>query len=258
MQTFLKQVPIDYIDRPSGRALDDAADEAAEEGADLAEACETARLRRSARRSTAQRLDRALAAAGARVLAQLPAAADRAGRGARCNGAASRQGRRRTVQAGDAAAIELRPTPQSQAFKPEAMALARGVRGRAPARDRQARRAWWCIRRRATGAARCSTACWRCDPQAATLPRAGIVHRLDKDTSGLMVVARTRAAMDALVGADRGARGQRASTWRWRTGRGTGRAARQVDAPIGRDPRNRLRMAVVDLAAPSRQDRRAR
>lgn len=37
------------------------------------------------------------------------------------------------------------------------------------------------------------------DSQAAQVPRAGIVHRLDKDTSGLMVVARTRQAMDVLV-----------------------------------------------------------
>ena len=36
-------------------------------------------------------------------------------------------------------------------------------------------------------------------PDSAGLPRAGIVHRLDKDTSGLMVVARDRATMDALV-----------------------------------------------------------
>ena len=85
------------------------------------------------------------------------------------------------------------------------------------------------------------------DPRAALLPRAGIVHRLDKDTSGLMVVARTRAAMDALVQRDRGARGRRASTWRWPTAPGRAPARRHVDAPIGRDPRNRLRMAVVDL-----------
>jgi 23S rRNA pseudouridine1911/1915/1917 synthase len=38
--------------------------------------------------------------------------------------------------------------------------------------------------------ARCSTACWPTMP-ARPLPRAGIVHRLDKDTSGLMVVAKT-------------------------------------------------------------------
>jgi 23S rRNA pseudouridine1911/1915/1917 synthase len=34
------------------------------------------------------------------------------------------------------------------------------------------------------------------DAKAVLLPRAGIVHRLDKDTSGLMMVARTRATMD--------------------------------------------------------------
>jgi 23S rRNA pseudouridine1911/1915/1917 synthase len=85
------------------------------------------------------------------------------------------------------------------------------------------------------------------DASAADLPRAGIVHRLDRDTSGLMVVARSRAAMDALVAliAARDVKRQYIAlahrSWQ-------GGAARQVDAPIGRDPRNRLRMAVVDLA----------
>ena len=37
------------------------------------------------------------------------------------------------------------------------------------------------------------------DPKLAEIPRAGIVHRLDKDTSGLMVVARTLRAHTALV-----------------------------------------------------------
>jgi 23S rRNA pseudouridine1911/1915/1917 synthase len=37
------------------------------------------------------------------------------------------------------------------------------------------------------------------DPSLKQVPRAGIVHRLDKDTSGMMVTARTRACMDALV-----------------------------------------------------------
>lgn len=84
------------------------------------------------------------------------------------------------------------------------------------------------------------------DPKAALLPRAGIVHRLDRDTSGLMVVARTRAAMDAMVAliAAREVKRQYLALGHkpW-----AGAAARQVDAPIGRDPRNRLRMAVVDL-----------
>jgi 23S rRNA pseudouridine1911/1915/1917 synthase len=84
------------------------------------------------------------------------------------------------------------------------------------------------------------------DPKAVLLPRAGIVHRLDKDTSGLMMVARTRATMDALVEliAAREVKRQYLAMGRkpWEGG-----AARQVDAPIGRDPRNRLRMAIVDL-----------
>jgi 23S rRNA pseudouridine1911/1915/1917 synthase len=79
------------------------------------------------------------------------------------------------------------------------------------------------------------------------LPRAGIVHRLDKDTSGLMVVARTREAMDALIRmiAAREVKRQYVALahYPWR-----GDSPRHVDAPIGRDPRNRQRMAVVDLA----------
>ena len=79
------------------------------------------------------------------------------------------------------------------------------------------------------------------------LPRAGIVHRLDKDTSGLMVVARTREAMDALIRmiAAREVKRQYLAMahYPWQ-----GESPRQVDQPIGRDPRNRQRMAVVDLA----------
>ena len=86
------------------------------------------------------------------------------------------------------------------------------------------------------------------DPAAAGLPRAGIVHRLDKDTSGLMVVARTRVAFDALVRqiAERSVQREYCALahghWPHRVGQ-----AVCVDAPIGRDVRNRLRMAVVDL-----------
>jgi 23S rRNA pseudouridine1911/1915/1917 synthase len=79
------------------------------------------------------------------------------------------------------------------------------------------------------------------------LPRAGIVHRLDKDTSGLMVVARTREAMDALIRmiAAREVRRQYLAMahYPWQ-----GISPRHVSHPIGRDPRNRQRMAVVDLA----------
>ncbi|MFM7026020.1 MAG: RluA family pseudouridine synthase [Limnohabitans sp.] len=88
------------------------------------------------------------------------------------------------------------------------------------------------------------------DPAVIDLPRAGIVHRLDKDTSGLMVVARTRMAMDALVrmiAAREVSRQYLAIGYRgW-----PGEPERTVDAAIGRDPANRLRMAVVDLVRQS-------
>ena len=85
------------------------------------------------------------------------------------------------------------------------------------------------------------------DPLVLDLPRAGIVHRLDKDTSGLMVVARTRAAMDALV---RMIAAREVSRQYLAIGHRAwpGLPERTIEAAIGRDPANRLRMAVVDLA----------
>jgi 23S rRNA pseudouridine1911/1915/1917 synthase len=85
------------------------------------------------------------------------------------------------------------------------------------------------------------------DAAFADLPRAGIVHRLDKDTSGLMLVARSRQSMEALVRmiAAREVRRQYLALAHkpW-----AGSARREVHAVIGRDPANRLRMAVVDPA----------
>lgn len=79
-------------------------------------------------------------------------------------------------------------------------------------------------------------------PPLAALPRAGIVHRLDRDTSGLMVVAKTDAAMQALAAqlADR-------SMGRRYLALVAGRcpAGGCIDAPIGRDETTRVRMAVV-------------
>ena len=84
-------------------------------------------------------------------------------------------------------------------------------------------------------------------PCFSEVPRAGIVHRLDKDTSGLMVVAKHRAAMDALVAAiarrDVGRQYLAIAKGKWLFGN----RPHTVEAPIGRDPANRLRMAVVDL-----------
>ncbi|MFT4066846.1 RluA family pseudouridine synthase [Paraburkholderia sp.] len=81
---------------------------------------------------------------------------------------------------------------------------------------------------------------------AAGLPRAGIVHRLDKETSGLMVVARTLEAQTDLVRQLQARTVKRrylALVWGNMPDEGT------IDAPIGRDPRERTRMAVVTGAA---------
>jgi 23S rRNA pseudouridine1911/1915/1917 synthase len=149
------------------------------------------------------------------------------------------------VRAGDRGVLELRPTPQSQAFKPEPMAL-----------DVVYQDAHLLVIHKPAGlVVHPAPGNWSgtllngllsLDAQAAQLPRAGIVHRLDKDTSGLMVVARTRTVMDALVrmiAAREVSRQYLALAHKpW-----AGPSPRDVDAPIGRDSRNRLRMAAVDL-----------
>ena len=90
------------------------------------------------------------------------------------------------------------------------------------------------------------------DAMSAALPRAGIVHRLDKDTSGLMVVGRTLAAVTALVRAIAAREVQRRYL---AIAHGAPPGARwSVDAPIGRDPRTRTKMAVVAHGRPARTD----
>lgn len=88
-------------------------------------------------------------------------------------------------------------------------------------------------------------------PELAALPRAGIVHRLDRDTSGLLVVARTEPAMGSLAAqlADR-------SMGRCYLALVDGRcpANGRVDAAIARDAASRVRMATV----PAGQGRAAR
>ena len=80
-------------------------------------------------------------------------------------------------------------------------------------------------------------------PQAAGLPRAGIVHRLDKDTSGLMVVAKTLEAQTQLV---RDLQARTVKRVYWAVARGVfERLSGDVDAPIGRHPTQRTRMAVL-------------
>lgn len=90
------------------------------------------------------------------------------------------------------------------------------------------------------------------DPAAARLPRAGIVHRLDKDTSGLMVVARSLEAMTALVRA-LAARDVHRQYMALVQG-DVGAELFTVEAPIGRDPQVRVRMAVVPSGKEARTD----
>ncbi len=87
---------------------------------------------------------------------------------------------------------------------------------------------------------------------AAALSRAGIVHRLDKDTSGLMVVGKTLTAVTALV-RQIAAREVHRQYMAIACGEWASRTQR-VDAPIARDPRSRIRMAVVASGKPAMTD----
>jgi len=216
---------------------DDVLDEAMEAGADTESRAFTidAALH-------SQRLDRALAEQvpefSRSYLQQLIEAGAVSLNGARAAKASQK------VKAGDRGVVELRPTPQSQAFKPEPIAL------QVVYEDEHL----LVIDKPAGLVVHPAPGNWSGtllngllarDAQAAALPRAGIVHRLDKDTSGLMMVARTRAAMDRLV-AMIAARDVSRQYLALAHRRWEGAAQRHVDAAIGRDPRNRLRMAVVD------------
>ncbi len=85
-------------------------------------------------------------------------------------------------------------------------------------------------------------------PHAKDLPRAGIVHRLDKDTSGLLVVAKTLEAQTSLVRqlqARTVKREYRTIVWGqiWRNGK--------IDQPIGRHSHSRTKMAINRMGKPA-------
>jgi 23S rRNA pseudouridine1911/1915/1917 synthase len=149
------------------------------------------------------------------------------------------------VKVSDVGLIELRPTPQSQAFKAEAMALDVVY---ADAHLLVINKPAGLVVHPAPGnwSGTLMNGLLAYDPQAFALPRAGIVHRLDKDTSGLMVVARSRIVMEALVRAI-AAREVKRQYLAIGQGAWSGAVKCVVEAAIGRDPVNRLRMAAVDL-----------
>ena len=157
----------------------------------------------------------------------------------------------RKVRAGQRLAVELVATAESRAFRPEAMALAvvyededllvvdkpAGLVVHPAAGNWQGTLLNGLLAR---------------DAAAAMLPRAGIVHRLDKDTSGLLLVGRTLAAVGALSRAIAAREVHRSyvaiahGAWRDELAR--------IDAPLARDPRSRVRMAIVASGRPAQTD----
>ncbi|MGH7604652.1 MAG: RluA family pseudouridine synthase, partial [Gemmatimonadaceae bacterium] len=82
--------------------------------------------------------------------------------------------------------------------------------------------------------------------------RAGMVHRLDKETSGLLVVAKTDRAhrlLSAAIADRRVVRRYAAMTWGHLTADNL-----TIDKPIARDPRDRKRMAIVNKGRPAKTD----
>lgn len=146
------------------------------------------------------------------------------------------------VKAGQALQIVLRPTAETLAFRPEAMALSivhedehlLVVDKPAGLVVHPAAGNW---------SGTLLNGLLAHHAGAAQLPRAGIVHRLDKDTSGLMVVGKTLPAVTALVRSIAAREVRR--LYRAVVHGRPSTASFEVDAPIGRDPASRLRMAVT-------------
>lgn len=85
-------------------------------------------------------------------------------------------------------------------------------------------------------------------PELKDIPRAGLVHRLDKDTTGLLVVARTLAAYHCLV---KQLQERRIHREYYCIVRGKVISAATVDAPLGRHPVQRTRRAVIMSGKPA-------
>jgi len=89
-------------------------------------------------------------------------------------------------------------------------------------------------------------------PHLADIPRAGIVHRLDKDTSGLLVVAKTLAAQTDLV---RQLQARTVKRHYLALVHGGVAGSGSVDAPIGRHPVQRTKMAIARQGGTGREAR---
>jgi 23S rRNA pseudouridine1911/1915/1917 synthase len=90
----------------------------------------------------------------------------------------------------------------------------------------------------------------------AGVARPGIVHRLDRDTSGLLMVAKHDAAQQSLMAQLKARRIRK--TYQALVAGGVAAAVGRIEAPIGRDPKHRTRMAVVPDGRPSTTGYRVR
>ncbi len=156
------------------------------------------------------------------------------------------------LRAGQRIAVSLLPTDESRAFRAEAMALAIVFEDEhLLVVDKPA----GLVVHPAAGnwSGTLMNGLLAHHPGAAALPRAGIVHRLDKDTSGLMVVGKTLEAVTALsrqIAAREVHREYLALAW------GRVGEAFVVEQPLRRDPVSRVKMAVAPahLGKPARTD----
>src|SRR5258705_1877360 len=151
------------------------------------------------------------------------------------------------MKSGEAVEVELVPRPAQAAFRPEAIALA-VVHEDADVLviDKPA----GLVVHPGSGnwAGTMLNALLHHVPADDHLPRAGIVHRLDKDTSGLLVVAKNEAAQQSLV---RQLQARTVKRTYLAVARGRIAKAGAVDAPIGRHPVQRTKMAVVAGGKPA-------
>jgi len=161
----------------------------------------------------------------------------------RVNGAAVRQ--RHELVLGDLIEIEPQPAPDAKAYAPEPMALAIVhedsdilVVDKPPGLVVHPAAGHW--------SGTLLNGLLAHSPRNFDVPRAGIVHRLDADTSGLMVVARTLEAHAHLV---RQLQERSVTREYWAVVLGAPPPAGTVDAPIGRDARNPLRFRVSHAAS---------
>jgi 23S rRNA pseudouridine1911/1915/1917 synthase len=157
----------------------------------------------------------------------------------------------RKVLAGQIIAVELMPTAESRAFRAEAISIA------CVFEDEHVLvvdKAAGMVVHPASGnwSGTLLNGLLARHAGAATLPRAGIVHRLDKDTSGLMVVGKTLPAVTAL---SRAIAAREVHREYLAIAHGETRQAEfSIEAPIARDPLSRVRMAIVGGGRPSRTD----